>query len=248
MFFQTVFVSVLALLLGLFVCFLGFRLFVILLPLWGFFAGFLATAQAIQQLFGGGFLATIGSWAVGLIMGLFFGLAAYLFYYAAIVILAATVGYEIGVGIMTALGVSLGFFHFIVGLVLAALFSVAIILFNIPKVFVIVLTALGGAGMILTGVLLLLARISLADLTWGTVGAYVRTSWLWAVVYLGIAGLGIVTQMLLPPVYSLTPYGQELGSLQAPATPTPMGHPLATPSEPTNPPEPTGSGPEIPAV
>ncbi len=46
---------------------------------------------------------------------------AYLFYYAAVVILAATVGFEIGVGFMSGLGVTSGFLHFIVGLIVAAI-------------------------------------------------------------------------------------------------------------------------------
>lgn len=250
MFFQTVFVAVLAISLGLLVCFIGFRLFVILLPIWAFFAGFLATAQAIQQLFGGGFLATIGSWIFGLIVGLFFGLTAYFFYYAAIVILAATVGYELGIGVISGLGINSGFFQFIVGLAIAVILSVAIVVLNIPKVFIVVLTALGGAGMILTGILLALTRISLPDLTRGIVGAYLRGSWLWALVYLAIVALGIVTQMTLPAMYTLAPYGQELTSLQAPSTPTgsPPAQPRAQPPEPVSPPEPTGSGPEVPAV
>ncbi len=58
MFFETVVVALLALALGAFTSFAGFRLFVILLPIWGFFAGFIATADVIQQVFGDSFLAT----------------------------------------------------------------------------------------------------------------------------------------------------------------------------------------------
>src|SRR5262245_39479740 len=98
MFFQIVFVSLLLTLIGLGLCFAGFRLFVVLLPLFGFFAGFLVTAQSIQELFGGGFLATTSSWVLGFVVGVLFALVAYLFYYGAVVVLAATVGYELGVG------------------------------------------------------------------------------------------------------------------------------------------------------
>ncbi|HET9981484.1 MAG TPA: hypothetical protein VFQ32_13630, partial [Ktedonobacterales bacterium] len=69
MFFQTVFVALIQILFGLVVCFAGFRLFVVLLPLLALFAGFLVTAQAIQQLFGGGFLATVGSWVFAVVVG-----------------------------------------------------------------------------------------------------------------------------------------------------------------------------------
>src|SRR5437660_6546166 len=99
MFFQIVFISLLQFVLGLLLCFAGFRLFVILLPVFSFFAGFLLTAQAIQQLFGGGFLATASSWVFGFVVGLLCAAAAYFFFYAAVVILAASAGYELGVGL-----------------------------------------------------------------------------------------------------------------------------------------------------
>lgn len=219
MFVQTILVAVIALLVGLATCFAGFRLFVILLPLWALFAGFLATAQGIQDLFGGGFLATISSWVFGLVIGVLLAVASYFFYYAAIVILALTVGYEIGEGIMAGIGISSGVLQFVVGLAVALALAVAVVIFNLPKVFIVFLTALGGAGMILTGILMALGQISLSALTWGTVGAYVHESWLWALVYLAIVGLGIAVQMLLPDAYRVKPYAQEQTSFQAPAGP-----------------------------
>ena len=47
MFFQTILVSLIAILLGLALTLSGYRFFVFLLPIWGFFAGFSATASAI---------------------------------------------------------------------------------------------------------------------------------------------------------------------------------------------------------
>lgn len=244
MFFQTVFVALLALLLGLVVCFAGFRLFVILLPVWGFFAGFLVTAQAVQELFGGGFLATTSSWVFGFVIGVLFAVAAYFFYYAAVAVLAATVGYELGVGLMAGLGVSSGILLFLVGLVVAAALTAAVILLNLPKVFIVVLTALAGASMILAGVLLALGRISLTALNSGLVGAFIRDSWFWSLVYLALVAVGIVTQMLLPEMYTVAPYGQAQPSLEAP-TPSTMRQPAEpVPAAPT----PTSAEPGLPAV
>jgi len=243
MFFQTIFVAMLALLLGLAVCFAGFRLFVILLPIWAFFAGFGVTAQAIQDLFGGGFLATVASWAFALVVAILFAVAAYFFYYAAVVLLAAIVGYEIGGGIVAALGMSSGFLHFIVGLVLALALSVAVVFFNLPRVFIIVLTALAGAEMIMTGVLLALNRVSLSDLQWGDVGAFLRSSWFWGLAYLAIAGAGVAVQLLLPHAYSMKPYWEDQGTFEAPTPET--SHLPAAPA-PTYPSD--TSGPEVPAT
>lgn len=216
MFFQIVFVALLQCLIGLALCFAGFRLFVILLPVFGFFAGFLVTAQAIQEVFGGRFLATASSWVFGFVVGALCALVAYLFYYGAVVVLAATVGYEFGVGIMAGLGVNSGFVHFVVGVVVAAVLTIAVIFLNLPQVFIVVLSALAGAGMILTGTLLALGRVSLTDLNLGLVGAFIRDSWLWSLVYLAIVGFGIAVQLLLPEDYVVEPYRQERMSLHHP--------------------------------
>jgi hypothetical protein len=220
MFFQIVFVSLLALLLGLAFCFAGFRLFVLLLPVWGFFAGFLVTAQAIQQLFGGGFLATTGSWVVGFLVGVVCAIAAYFFYYAAVAVLAATAGYELGVGLLSGLGVTSGVVLFLVGLVVAAALTAAVIFFNLPKLFIVVLTAGVGASLMLTGILLALGRISLVGLHWGLVGAFLRDSWFWSLVFIVIAAAGIAVQLLLPEGYTLEPYGQDWASPQGLNAPT----------------------------
>jgi hypothetical protein len=246
MFFQTIFVSLVAILFGLAVCFAGFRLFVLLLPIWGFFAGFLVTAQAIQELFGGGFLATTSGWVFGLVVGVLFAVAAYFFYYAAIVVLGVTVGYELGIGIMAGLGVSSGFFQFIVGVVVAAALTIAVVLLDLPKAFIVALTALAGASMVLSGILLALGRIPLTYLHDGLVGAFIRSSWLWFLVYLVIAAVGMVAQFRIPLGYSLAPYGRQHGSLQAmsatsAATPQP-------PQQPTTATAPTTTGPGLPAV
>lgn len=63
-----------------------------------------------------------------------------------------------------------------------------------PKVLIIVLTAFAGAGAILAGFFLAFGRISLADLQFGTVGAIVRDNWIWGVLYLALAGVGILIQ------------------------------------------------------
>ncbi len=216
MFFQIVFVSLLQCLIGLGLCFAGYRLFVVLLPVFGFFAGFLITAQAIQELFGQGFLATVSSWVFGFVVGAVFALVAYFFYYGAVVVLAATVGYELGVGIIAGLGIHLGFVQFIVGAILALAISVAVVFLNVPQLLVIVLTSLAGAGMILTGTLLALGRVSLTDLNLGLVGAFIRDSWLWSLVYLAIVAFGILVQLMLPEEYALEPYRQEQMALHGP--------------------------------
>jgi hypothetical protein len=209
MFVQTVTISLFALLLGFVLCFAGFRVFVILLPVWALFAGFLATAQVIQELFGGGFLATTSGWVFGFAVGVVCALLAYFYYYAAVLIVAGSAGFELGVGILSGLGVSAGFLLFLVGLIVAAAMVAAVILLNLPKVLLVTLTAGVGASLILTGMLLALGQLSLTSLRWGTIGDLIHASWFWSLVFLVIAGAGIATQLFFPEEYVPAPHGQK---------------------------------------
>jgi hypothetical protein len=77
--FQSLLVGIIGIALGSAIMLLGYRLALILLPIWGFFAGFLLGAQLLQEFFGDGFLATTASWVVGVVLGLLFAVLSYLF-------------------------------------------------------------------------------------------------------------------------------------------------------------------------
>ena len=149
MFFQAVLVSLIAILIGLALTLSGYRFFIILLPIWGFFAGFSATGTTIRGLWGTGFFNTVFSWVIGLLVGLLFAVLAYLFYYAAIIILGATVGYMLGIGFMTWIGFQLGFISLMVGLILAVIFAFGVWYLKVPKLLIIILTSLAGAASLL---------------------------------------------------------------------------------------------------
>ena len=89
---------------GLVVAFGGYRLFLVLLPIWGFFAGFFLGAQTISFLFSDGFLATITGWVVGFFVGLLFAVLSYLFYFIAVGIVSFSLGYGATVGILGWIG------------------------------------------------------------------------------------------------------------------------------------------------
>jgi hypothetical protein len=211
MFFQTVLVSLIAILIGLALTLSGYRFFIILLPIWGFFAGFSATGTTIRGLWGTGFFNTVFSWVIGLLVGLLFAVLAYLFYYAAIIILGATVGYMLGVGFMTWIGFQLGFISVMVGLILAVIFAFGVWYLKVPKLLIIILTSLAGAASMLAGVFLAFGTIPLADLQWGAVGAVVRQSWWWTLVYLALAGIGVAAQWVMTSSqYTLDAYSREV--------------------------------------
>lgn len=211
MFFQAVLVSLIAILIGLALTLSGYRFFIILLPIWGFFAGFSATGTTIRGLWGTGFFNTVFSWVIGLLVGLLFAVLAYLFYYAAIIILGATVGYMLGIGFMTWIGFQLGFISVMVGLILAVIFAFGMWYLKVPKLLIIILTSLAGAASLLAGVFLAFGTIPLADLQWGAVGAVVRQSWWWTLVYLALAGIGVAAQWVMTSSqHTLDAYSREV--------------------------------------
>jgi hypothetical protein len=209
MFFQTVLVSLLLILMGLALCFAGYRFFVILLPIWGFFAGFQFGASILTNLFGQGFLTTVIGWVIGLLVGLFAAVLAYLFYAVAVVLLAGFVGYQLGVGIMTWIGFKEGFLAFLVGVIFALAIAALAIFLRLPKVLVIVLSALAGAGTILAGVFLALGRISLDSLRYGEVGAILRDNWFWGLLFLVLAAIGFYFQWRTTQTYFIEEYSAE---------------------------------------
>jgi hypothetical protein len=61
--------ALIALIFGLVVMMNGYKLFLVLLPIWGFIFGFVLGADTLQTLFGQAFLATVTSWVVGFVVG-----------------------------------------------------------------------------------------------------------------------------------------------------------------------------------
>jgi hypothetical protein len=183
--------GMIALLFGLVLAFAGYRLFLVLLPIWGFFFGFGLGAQSIQALFGEAFLATITSWVVGFIVAAVFAVLAYLFYIAAVAILSFSLGYSATVGLLTALGLPLlgGFIAWIIAVVVGVALAVVVLRFNIQKLVIEFGTAFLGAGAIV-GVFVLLFGGPAAQLLENPVKFVLNSSPFWLIVFivLGIAG------------------------------------------------------------
>ena len=105
--------------------------------------------------------------------------------------------------------VSAGFLLFLAGVIVAAAVAAAVILLNLPKVLIVALTAEVGASLILTGILLAVGQLTLTALTWGVVGDFIRSSWLWFLVFVVLVFAGIVAQLRLPEAYTRAPQRQE---------------------------------------
>jgi len=199
---ETFFLGLLAILVGAAFCFIGFRLFLILMPLWGFIAGFTAGAAGISALFGDGFLSTALGWIVGAVLGLVFALLVYFFYWAAVVILGASIGYSLGAGIILGFGLP-GILAFVVGLSFATAAVLATIFLDVPQLLIVAFTALAGAGALLAGILLWVGRIKVEGLRQGAVAAVLADSWFWLIVYVVVAALGLIVQIAGKSEYRL---------------------------------------------
>jgi hypothetical protein len=204
-FFSLACAGLIGILFGLVLCFAGYRMFVILLPIWGFVFGLALGVQTIQVLFGIGFLATVTSWVVGIIIGGIFAVLSYLFYIAAVAILAGSLGYALSVGFMLLIGMDMGWLMWIIGIVVAIAAAVVTIVFNLQKWVVIGATAILGAAVMIETVVFLF--VPAATLLENPVKVALDLSPLLLIAGVVFAILGIVAQFMntrkfLVPEYS----------------------------------------------
>jgi hypothetical protein len=193
---EGIIVGGLAVLIVLAFAFLGYRFFLVLLPIWGFLAGFAIGANVVASLFGEGFLATITGWGIGFVLALVCAVLAYFFWYAAVVILAGSVGYALGGSALAALGIDPGFLTVLAGLALGAVFLIGALVLNVPKYVIVVLTGLGGAAGIVLGAALVVGRVPVSSLgSAGLLGSVIHDSLLWAGTWAILAIAGMIVQL-----------------------------------------------------
>jgi Domain of unknown function (DUF4203) len=198
--------GLIGILFGLVLCFAGYRLFIILLPIWGFVFGLILGVQSIQMLFGVGFLATVTSWVVGLVVGAIFAVLSYLFYIVAVSIIAGSLGYALSVGFMLLIGMHLGWLMWIIGIVVAIAFAVVTIVFNLQKWVVIGATAILGAGAMIETVVFLF--VPAAKVLENPVKAALDASPLLLIAFLVFAILGIMAQVMNTRTFVVEEYSR----------------------------------------
>lgn len=212
--FQDFLIGALVLLVGLLFCFVGYRFFRILITIWGFFAGFNLGTAAMTSLFSNAFLGTTTGIVLGLVIGLVFAALAYFFYYFAVVLLGATAGYDLGSGLIGLISNNLNLIAFIVGVAIAVVFVLIILIFNLPKLLIMVFTALGGAVAMIVGLLILLGQAKVVNLQFGEAVALVRASWVWTIVAIALAVIGFLVQWSTMRTYTLEWSESTTGQVQ----------------------------------
>lgn len=206
--------TVIALLFAASLIFGGYRFFLFLLPIWGFFFGFGLGAQAVQALFGAGLFASVTSWVVGFAVALLFAVASYFFYAAAVAVAAGLLGYMLGVGIMDLLGLNgLSLITFVVAIVLAAGAVVVTFRFNLQKYVIIAATAIGGAAAAVATIMLGVGNLDLVQLAQSPVRLLFQTSPFMGIVFLVLAIAGIAFQIRVNRRFEIESYNRLAGSM-----------------------------------
>jgi hypothetical protein len=196
--------GLIGILFGLAMTFAGYRLFLILLPIWGFFFGLMFGAQTMQALFGVGFLATVTSWVVGFIVGAAFAVLSYLFWIVAVAIIAGSLGYSVAVGLLMAIGMNMNFIVWLIGIVAGVALAIIVLRFNIQKWVIIIATGILGAEVIIGSIVLMFYPH--ADILANPVKAVMNASPLVAILGIVVAVLGILAQVRQSRNFTLDSY------------------------------------------
>jgi hypothetical protein len=208
--FETLCVTLITLVVGLAICFNGYKWFLILLPIWGFFWGFALGAQGLQAVFGIGFLATVTSWVAGFALGAIFAVLSYMFYLVAVALMAGSLGYAVGLGIMGLIGFDFGLIPWLVGIVLAVVVAGVTVYFNLYKYVIVVTTAIGGAGMIVITLMFGYGGLTLAKFAENPIRFALQGSPLLTILFLVMAVLGIAAQLTTSRAFELEPYENRI--------------------------------------
>lgn len=186
--------GLIAIVVGLIFCFAGSSLMRFVITLWGALVGFGLGAGLVSQNTGDHLLATALAWTVGLVLALVFAVLAYLYYAVAVVLAMGGVGFALGGSLLAAIGVTWNWLIVLAAVAVGIVFALVAIIGDLPLVLLQVLSAIGGAAVAVSGLMLLVGAVDSDTFTEGGFLAMVREDWWWWLVYLVVAILGILAQ------------------------------------------------------
>jgi hypothetical protein len=192
---DNILIGLLAIVVGLALCFYGYAALRLVIAIWGAFAGFFIGAGVTASITGEGFLATGLAWTIGLVTALVFGLIAYLYYAVSVVIGMGAMGFALGTTLMAALGVSWSWLVVLVGVVVGVLLAFLAIAGDLPMLILAILGAFAGASVTISGVLLVIGVLDRDDLASPETTESVQLGWWWTAAYLVLAVVGLVAQL-----------------------------------------------------
>ena len=185
--------------------FVGFKLWLVLLPIFGFFVGFVVGAELIATWLGDGFLSNVLGIVVGAAVAVVFAFLAIFWWWLGVILVIAGFGFAIGYGLLPAIGLDADVLSWVIGLTVAAIFVVAAVVLRMPRALVIVVTSLWGSGAVLAGVLLILNQIDVEDLGFGAINQVISESFFWFMAWIALAVVGMAAQAFTSDPISLVP-------------------------------------------
>jgi hypothetical protein len=166
----------------------------LILPIWGFFAGFAFGAGLFAELADERLLGTVLGWVTGFVFAIIFAVLAYLYYAVAVVLAMAAFGFAIGAGLISALGIDWNWVGVLVGLVVGAVLGLLAVVGNMPMIVLAVASSIAGAVSIVGGLMLLFGTLNSADLTRSSFNSALHSGWFWYALLVVLALIGIVAQ------------------------------------------------------
>ncbi|WP_324651633.1 DUF4203 domain-containing protein [Georgenia sp. H159] len=185
--------GVLALLVGLLLCFRGSGAMRVLLALWGAFVGFTLGAALVAALTDEGYLESVTGWLVAVVLALVLAALAYFFFALAVVLAFASMGFVLGQTAASALGAAEPWVLTAAGVAGGVLLGVLAIVTNLPELVLIVVSAFAGASVAVAGLMVLLDAVDLDDVTAARVPIADQPAWF--VGQLALAVVGVVVQV-----------------------------------------------------
>ena len=194
---SAIFFAILVLAFGAVLCFAGYRLFLVLLPIFGFLAGMWLGGFVVSLIFSTGFLATVVGVTAAFLVGVLGAIFAYLFYTVGVAIVVAIFGAALGAGIMTALGFEAPWLIGLVALACAIAVGVLVLVLKLQKHVIMIGTAVAGADLMVLAFLFILGRVTLEQLqsTRHLFRPILADAWFWWIAWLGLAVIGTVVQL-----------------------------------------------------
>ena len=168
----------------------------LLIPIWGFFAGFVFGAGIVAAFADEHFLGTVLGWVLGLVFAVIFAVLAYLYYYVAIVLAMGAAGFAIGSGIVVAFGISWNWVAVLAGLAVGIVLGLVSVFANLPMIVLVFIGSIAGAIGVTGGLMLLVGALNSADFSRGDFTDTVSNSFGWSLLLLVLAICGIAIQAM----------------------------------------------------
>ena len=168
----------------------------LLIPIWGFFAGFAFGAGIVAAFADEHFLGTVLGWVLGLVFAVIFAVLAYLYYYVAIVLAMGAAGFAIGSGIIVAFGISWNWVAVLAGLAVGIVLGLVSVFANLPMIVLVFVGSVAGAIGVTGGLMLLVGALDSADFSRGDFIDTVSNSFGWSLLLLVLAIGSIAIQAM----------------------------------------------------